>query len=39
VYKKDEEIINKVKEEKRSTIILLKKDEFEQKDSLQQRLA
>jgi len=26
VYKKDEEIINKVKEEKRKTSILLKKD-------------
>ena len=29
VYKKDEEIINKVKEEKRKTSILLKKDQFD----------
>ena len=33
-YKKDAEIINKVKESKKETIKLLKKDEFEQKDSL-----
>ena len=38
-YKKDEEIINKKKEEKRKTIQILKQDEHAQKDSLQARLA